>query len=146
MADNDRRVVIPRLNVRNTVLRNVRAGSLTELARFAALAPLPNLWGFDPGDRQSISDTILLMFYYFKEDIGLNKLHDGVKDWYEVGNNSLEHNIAVMTHVLREWATYHIEKGEFDEWAEVARTIRYQGQDVEIQLRADSADFRIKGS
>ncbi len=139
-------VPVNRATVRSAVLRQVRAKILDELVRFAALDPAPNLWGFDNGNVSSIRDTVLLALYYYLTPVGLNELSKSTKAWYLAGKNSLKHNVPLMLKVLLEWADQTITLGSVDEWDQFARVIQYQGRDVRIHLRADSADFRIKGS
>jgi len=132
--------------VRSAILHKVRAKTIDELVRFAALDPAPNLWGFDTGDRESIRNTVMLALYYYMSDVGLNELSKATQAWYRVGKNSLKHNVPLMLKVLPEWDDQIITPGSLEDWEESARTIRYQGENVRIHLRADSADFRIKGS
>lgn len=136
---------ITRKHVKAEVHLIVRVETVHRFVNFVNQEPFPHLWPYDVGDRQGIEDTIYLYLYQRKTAIGKNELAARASTWYKGRANSLKHNLKVIGKEMFGLVLHIIQPGSLEEWSEHSREIKYQGKKVTIHLKADSADFRLRG-
>src|SRR5690349_11759775 len=121
---------LTRAHIKDSVLPVVHQATLDDMNEYVLHEPRVSLQGSVRRTETFYADTVLLTLYHDITGHGNTYIHDRVKNWYNIGHNTVGTNVGRMRKELGRWGMQQIERGDLEDWESCGRLIKFNKKDL----------------